>query len=833
MSLSYPFRLAALELRSGLQGFRIFLACLIIGVAAIAGVGSLSDRLEEGLVREGQPLLGGDVEFSLPHRELTPQEDKFMKDLGQTSEALTLRAMAAAGEQSALVEVKAVDGFYPLYGKLALEGDAELQPILSSGEAVADPLLFTRFGLEPGDRIKLGDAEIRLAAKILREPDKISSGFALGPRLLISRQTLDKAAILKPGSLASLRVRVKLADPDRGPSIEALSKQTFPSEPWRVRARGEAAPQLVRGLEQLTLFLTLAGLTALITGGIGIANAVKAFLDGRRRSIAILKSLGATSGQVLQVYLAEVLIVAAIGISIGAYIGAVVPAIVASLAASVLPIPIATGVAWSAIGVAVLFGFIAVIAFTLWPLGRAVLGEPAILLRGGVGLVYQLPSKTVMAAIGVSFLALGLLAFARFDGRMVTVYYLAGLAAAFVLLAGLGVLVMAVARKCPHSRHVTLRLAVANLHRPGAATPAMMLALGLGLTLFVALAQVEAGLGRELRTALPQAAPSFYFVDVEDAIEPELSGLILATPGVTSLVKAPILRGRITALNGVSPDSIKPTGDGVWALRGDRGITYSDVLPPNSTLVAGQWWQAGYSGPPLVSLTRDVAEGLGLKIGDKISVNILGRDITAEITSLRDVNWRSLGINFVMVFSPNTLAAAPKNWLMTADVPGDQEGPLLKKLTASFPAVTAVRVRDALDAAEQVATAFLRGLRAGSLLTLVTGTLVLMGALSGSLAARSHDAVVLKTCGATRRELVTAFAVEYALVGLIAAGFAVLAGSAAGWLLLTQIFEVPFLFAPGAAAITAALALTVSTLAGLIATWRALSLPPAAILRGV
>ncbi|MDP4823412.1 MAG: FtsX-like permease family protein, partial [Aestuariivirgaceae bacterium] len=573
MRAAYPLRLALLELRSGLQGFRIFLACLIIGVAAIAGVGSLSDRLAEGLVREGQPLLGGDVEFSLPHRTLTQAEDEFLNGLGQTSQALTLRAMAAAQDQSALVEVKAVDGLYPLYGTLELEGGAALQPILARGQAVADPLLFTRFGLEPGARIKLGDAEIVLAAKIVREPDKISSGFALGPRLLISRETLDKAGILKPGSLASLRVRVKLADPALGAGVEARSKEAFPNEPWRVRARGQAAPQLTRGLDQLTLFLTLAGLTALITGGIGIANAVKAFLDGRRRSIAILKSLGATSGQVLTVYLAEVLIVAAVGISIGVAIGALVPWIAGSLAASVLPIPIATGIAWGALGVAALFGFTAVIAFTLWPLGRAALGEPAILLRGGVGLGLLLPSRRVMAAMAFSFLALGLLAFIRFDGWMVTVYYLGGLAAAFVLLAGLGVLVMAVARRLPRPSNATLRLAMANLHRPGAATPAMMLALGLGLTLFVALALVESGLGRELRTALPQAAPSFYFVDVDDAIEPQLSGVIAETPGVTSLIKAPMLRGRITALNGASPDSVKPTGDGVWALRGDRGVT--------------------------------------------------------------------------------------------------------------------------------------------------------------------------------------------------------------------------------------------------------------------
>jgi putative ABC transport system permease protein len=827
----YPFRLGVAELRSGLQGFHVFLACLVIGVGAIAGVGSLSDRLNEGLKREGQPLLGADIEFSQSYRALAANEQRFFDELGKTSQVITMRAMALAREQSVLVELKAVDAVYPLYGALALIDGSDANAVLARGEALVEPLLLSRLGIQLGDSVRVGGTDLRVGGVIAREPDKISSGFALGPRLMMSREALDRAQLLQPGSLAVLRLRVKLADPTAVAQVEKRAKLELVDAGWGTRSRENVAPQLTRGLEQLTLFLTLAGLTALITGGIGIANAVKAFLDAKRRSIAILKSLGATTRQVLVVYLTEVVAVACVGILAGLVLGAGVPWVVRELAGEFIPVPIAAGLAWNALLLAAVFGMVAVLAFSLWPLGRAVRGEPAVLLRGGESLRLGLPRWPVLLGMVLSFLLLAGLAYVRFDQRAATLYYLGGLVGAFVLFAMLGWLVAVVSRRMPRPQHAVLQLAIANLHRPGAATPAMMLALGLGLTLFVALALVQSGLSRQLRTALPIAAPSFYFVDVADAIAPEMSAMLLETSGVTHLVKAPMLRGRIVRLNGNSPDSIKPTGDGVWALRGDRGITYSDVLPENSKLVAGEWWPVDHQGAPLVSLTRDVAEGLGLKIGDTITVNVLGREITAGIANLRDVEWRSLGINFVMVFTPNALVGAPKSWLMTADVPPAQEADLMKRLTKSFPNVTAVRVRDALDAADKIASAFLSGLSAGSLVTLATGTLVLMGALSGSLAARRHDAVVLKTCGATRRELVVSFAVEYALVGLLAASVSVVAGSAAAWLLLTRIFEVPFVFDPLAAAATAFMALALSTLAGLAATWKALSQPPAQILR--
>ena len=831
MNLNILARLALAELRSGLQGFRIFLACLFIGVASIASVGALSNRLSEGMRQEGQPLLGGDIEIAMPYRALNKAEEDYIRGLGKVSQVLTLRGMASAQGKAALVEVKAVDQLYPLYGQFELASGENLQALLSEGKVVVDPLLLQRLGLASGDKIKLGETEFIIATTIKKEPDLISSGFAFGPRLLLSHESLKKAALLQPGSLANLRFKIALDNSQNWQSLTESTKEKFPDSGWRVRGRDQAAPQLTRGLDQLTLFLTLAGLTTLITGGIGIANAVKAFLDGRQKTIAIFKSLGATRAQVLGIYLIEILLVASLGIAAGLIFGMFMPLLVAYLASDLLPIPIATGIAWPALLLAAIFGYLAVFAFALWPLGRAIEGPAAILLRGGENIRKQLPDKRLWLIIALCFVALSALAYFGFSARMITLYYLAGLAIAFVLLAILGQLMMKATQYIPRPRQPVFALALANLYRPGSATPAMTLALGLGLTLFVAIGQVQLSLSRELQMNLPQRAPSFFFIDVNDAIEPAFSAALQAQEGVSDIERVPRLMGRITKVKDLDASEVKPTGDGVWALRGDRGITYSQDIPENSKLVAGEWWPKNYQGPPLVSMTKDVAEGIGVTVGDQIGVNVLGREITATISSLREVEWRSLGINFVLVFDPSALAGAPKSWLMTAQVPPASEGDVLNQLALEFPAVTAVRVRDALDVAETIITGFLRGLDAGSIVTLITGTLVLMGALAGSVASRARDAVVLKTCGVTRRELIAAFAVEYALIGFVAACFALITGSLAAWAQLYWVFEVNLIFAPLSAGLTAFMALMIAILAGLMVTWRALSLPPAQILR--
>jgi len=392
-------------------------------------------------------------------------------------------------------------------------------------------------------------------------------------------------------------------------------------------------------------------------------------------------------------------------------------------------------------------------------------------------------------------------------------------------------LLMRIVAALPQPGNVYVRHALLALHRPGASAVSVILALGLGLTLFVALALTDRTISEELRSGLPQKAPAFFVLDVRNTELPAFREMVLAEKGVTSVNNAPMLRGRITAVKGVESEKVQVSPDAAWALKGDRGLTYSDTVPEGSTLVAGDWWPADYAGPPLVSMVDEIANGLDVKIGDRIRVNVLGREIEAEVKSLRRVNWRSMGINFVMVFSPNTLKAAPHSHVVTIEMADGDEAALLNHIAERFPSVTAVRVKDALATVSDLLSRMLAAVRGANVLTLLTGVLVLSGALAASLAARSYEAVVLKTYGATRRQLLLAFMLEYGLLGLVAALFGMIVGSLGAWYLSSFILELGFAFSWPVAVFTALLAMVLTVGAGLAVTARALSVKPSSHLR--
>lgn len=831
-------RFAWRDLRSGLHGFRILLACIVLGVAAIAAVGSLSSALERGIANEGQPLLGGDLEFSVIHRQLDPEELALLEAAGRVSAVATLRAMAQAGDNRALVEVKAVDDLYPLYGAVELEGGRTLAetlaPLAGRFGVAAEPQLLARLGLVPGDEVRIGAATFEVRGVIGREPDRVADGLIIGPRLMMSHAALAATGLVRPGSLITWRYRVALPG-SPGPAavseVREAAAAAFPDAGWSIRTRDRAAPGVERFLDRLTFFLTLVGLTALIVGGVGVANAVSAFLQRKRDSIAILKCLGAPAGLVFRTYLIEVLIVASLGIGLALALGAATPFAVEWLFADVLPVPIAAGLDGRALGRALVFGYLVTLAFALWPVARARTIAPTALFRMASLAGWSLPEPRFLIAIGLCLAAIAVLALAAFPNRELTLWYLGGLSAGFVVLSGLAFAVMRLAERRLRPKGAVVRYAIANLYRPGAPTPSIILSLGLGLMLFVTLALIDRNIGEELRSSLPERAPSFFFLDVQGSERDEFVALLQAQPGVEAVDTAPMLRGRVKLLNGRPVDEARPDPEVAWAVRGDRGLTYADELPAGSRLVAGRWWPRNYDGPPLVSFVDEVAEGLGLNIGDTVTVNVLGRDITAEIANLRHVDWRSLQINFAMVFSPNTLRAAPHAHIVTAAAAEETESAMLAAMSEAFPTVTAVRVRDALEAVNELVGKLIVGVRAASAVTFITGIVVLAGALAAGLAGRLYDAAVLKTLGATRPQLMGAFAIEYALLGLTAAAFATIAGTAAAWAIVRFLIEMPWTFSPATAVATAAAAMAATVVVGLLTTWRALDAKPARLLR--
>ncbi|MEE1656672.1 ABC transporter permease [Microvirga sp. CF3062] len=839
-------RLAFRELRAGLKGFGIFLACIALGVAAIASVSSLSRSLTEGISSEGRRILGGDMAFSLLQREAGAPERAFLESQGRVNIIATMRAMAIAGDKgSGLVEMKAVDGGYPTVG--TLETDPQLPPAELFAErdgafgAAVDPALLARLDLKIGDRVTVGAANVELRASLVSEPDKIADGIGFGPRLLLSQQALQATGLVQPGSLVRWTYRLTLP-PEQSTEegltrIEAEAGRVLPEAGWNIRTRLNADPRFARNIERFTQFLTLVGLTALLVGGVGVANAVRGFVDRKRGSIATLKSLGAPGGQVVMLYLTQVMLIAIVGIGIGLAFGAALPFVITGLFGHLLPIPIQPTLAWSELGIALLYGALTALVFAIAPLGRAHDVPVSGLFRDQIDPERRWPRKRYVTALTLSVVALvGLSVLAAYD-RRVALMFVAAAAGSFVLLHLVALGIMALARRLPRPRSTSPRLALANIHRPGALTPSLVLSLGLGITLLVTLALIDTNLTRQLTQSLPQKAPSFFFLDIPNQQADAFEGFLRQQTSEAQIERVPMMRGRLVTLGGRPVAEVKAPEDVSWVLEGDRGITYARTPPEGSKIVQGEWWPEDYRGRPLVSFDRRIAEGLGLKIGDEITVNVLGRNISATIANLREVEWRSMGINFVMVFSPNAFAGAPHTHLATVTFPNGSDAALDTKILRSsaqaYPMVTSVRVKDALEAVNDVVSQLVMAIRGASSIALIASLLVLAGALAAGHRARLYDAVVLKTLGATRARLLSAYALEYGLLGLATAIFGLLAGSLAAYFIVERVMNLSFTLDLSGAILASALAVLVSVGLGLVGTWRILSQKPAQYLRNL
>jgi len=837
-------RLALRELRGGVRGFGVFLACLAIGVTAIAGVGSFARALSDGMLREGSRILGGDIAFSLIHRQASPAEMDFFKSSGAVSEIGSMRAMTrTAGGAATLVELKAVDDAYPLTGKIQLEPNASLpKALLRVGNrfgAVAEPTLLLRLGITPGTEVKIGEATFLITATIVSEPDRVAAGVGFGPRLIISQEGLLATGLVQPGSLVRWSYRVRMNDGSY-PGIELMQREAreqFPNAGWEVRTRGSASPRLEQNVKRLAEFLTLVGLTALLVGGVGVANAVMHYLERKRGDIATLKAVGASGGTVFSIYLAEIGIIALAGIAIGVAAGTALPFLITSLFGKFIPLPLAPGIHPSVIALATAFGLLVALAFALWPLGRAHDVPVSALFRDTVEQSNRWPRRRYVFMVVLAVVSLAGLALLVAESRRIALIYIVAAAAIFVVLRLLAWALMTIAAKLPRPRSTALRLALANIHRPGALTPSVVLSLGLGLALLVTLTLIDGNLRRQLTQSLPKSAPSFFFVDIPSNDVGQFNAFVRQRAGSGELSEVPMLRGRILRVKDVPVDQVKVDPEQAWVLQSDRGITFTDNLPEGSTLVAGEWWPKDYSGQPLVSFEKRAADGLGLKVGDKVSVNVLGRTIEATIANLRTVEWESLGINFVMLFSPSTFRGAPHTILATLTFPDggskSAEIELQRAVANEFPAVTTVRVKEALEAINALVSDIAIAVRGASSVTLIASILVLAGALAAGHHNRVYDAVILKTLGATRKRLLFAYGLEYAILGLATALFATAAGAVAAWFVIENVMNFRFRFEPAAAGIAALTAVVLTVALGLIGTWRALGQKPAPVLRNL
>ncbi len=846
---SLALRYALRELRGGLRGFYVFIACIALGVLAIAGVGSVAASLGEGLAREGRTLLGGDAAFSLFQREAKPEEIAWLRSRGQVSVAATLRGMARAADgQLALVELKAVDDNYPMLGELTLDPKMPVADLMGERDgafgAAADATLLARLNLKRGDRVTVGSATFAIRSVVSAEPDKLAGGVGFGPRFLISEAGLRATQLLQPGSLVRWVYRVRLPDDnatDRAVTALANDARTaLPQAGWEIRSRDNASPQLERTISRFTQFLTLVGLAALLVGGVGVANAVKSHIDRRRDVIASFKALGATGRDVFAIYLTQVTVLAAIGSVIGLVLGAALPFVVVGLFGKLLPLPVVPALHPGQLALSFVYGLLTALAFGLWPLAQAHDVPVATLFREASSSEWHRPKPRYIAGMALVIALLVAVVVGLAYDRRVALVFVASSFVVFALLRVIAAALMALARALPRPRITMLRLAIANIHRPGALTPSVVMSLGLGLAVLVTVTQIDGNLRRQFMAALPERAPSFYFIDIPSTSADAFSAFLQQQVPGSTVADVPMLRGRIVSARGVRSEDIKPSTDAEWVLQSDRGLTYTGEIPKGSKVVEGQWWGADYNGPPLVSFEKKLADGLDLRIGDEVVVNVLGRNISATISNLRDVDWQSLGINFVLVFSPNAFRGAPHTHIATlteakgsaANNPAG-DATLIRAVADAYPMVTSVRVREALETIGTVVTNLVLAIRAASAITLISAILVLGGALAAGHRHRVYDAVILKTLGATRARLLGAYALEYLMIGFATAVFGVVAGSIAAWLIVTRLMTLSFVWQAGSATLVVVAALVVTVGLGLAGTLLALNQKPAAVLRNL
>jgi putative ABC transport system permease protein len=826
--LTQSLRLMRRELRNGLRGFGVFVTCLFLGVFAVAAIGNFSAAARSGLLDDAGALLGGDLELRLAHRPADHEQLAYLHQNATVSSTLQLRtmALAVASQQRRLVELKAVDGVYPLYGQPLLDPPQPLEQAFADRNdlpgALVESAFLDRLELAVGDLIQLGSTQFQIRARLVNEPDRSFGVFTLGPRVMIDQAALMQTGLVQPGSLVDYNYRLKLSDRDQVDSFRRDLDERFPDAGWRVRTWRQASPRISDFLDRMETNLTLLGLCALLLGGLGVTGAVRGYLGGKVSHIATMKSLGASRALIFTTYLLQVLFLGALATCAGLVCGAAVPWLFSSILGSNLPFPLALDFFPKVWLVAAIFGLLTALLFSLKELGTACRIPPALLFRGYVETRKKTSGPGVRIAMAITATLLIAVALLSSADQRLALWFISGAAICFLLFHLLAALVIKLTRMAPRPSRPLLRLALTSLRSPGSPAGNIVFSLGIGLTVLVLIVQIQGNLNSLVTTTLPEKAPTFFFFDLQpQQIEPFKTLLTDYSQDVI-FEASPTLRGRITSIAGV-PAAERIIDPSVrWAIRGDRFFSYAATMPAGTQIAAGNWWPVDYQGPPLLSITSDLAAGFGVGIGDTISVSILGRTITAEIANLRTVDWSSLELNFALIFTPGTLEQAPHSFLAAAHLPAEQEEELYRQITSTFPNVSAVSVREILAnvarTLDNIGWAF-KGMAA---VTLLTGLLVLVGAISADQHRRIRDAVIYKVCGSTRKDILRVFATEFLLLGLITGGVSLLIGTLAAFAILEGPLNSDFQLQGAAVLFTLLTGIALTMILGLLGTWKAL-----------
>ncbi len=849
------------EARGGGVRLFFFIACLAVGVGAVVSVASFSDGIDAGIRREARSLLAADMAI----RSRQPIDPAFRaavekipnSALTEVLETLTVVAVdgavnpkalvdspveevGPAPRTSQLVELKAVGDLYPFYGELELEPQRDLDQLLKVDTLIAAPELLQRFNVEIGDSVRIGGRPFTIAAVLHKEPDRIGGAFSMGPRVLVSLEGFHRAELAQYGSRIVYRQLVRLPQPFEA-NVQQIRDEIATTMPDDTRYRTEtylqAQPSLRRGLRRTESYLGLAALLSLIVGGVGIAQTVRTWLSGRLDTIAIYKSLGVRPRQIVQLYLGQILVMACVAGWVGILLGVGLMWIPAQTLQGILPVdhlePIQP-LAWLqglglGIGVSLLFAWP-----PLWSAQRV---PPIRVLRRSAE---PLPPSRWAYGFAASTLVAGVGILATWQAQSVTrgALFAGGLVAVTLILGVTSRLLIALAQRPRRRARLWLRHGLAALARPGASTMSSVIALGLGILVVFAMYLVEQGLSNQLRRDLPTDAPSTFLIDIQPNQWPSVQS-ILTDEGATSFNSVPVVMARLAAIDGRSVNDIAEEreqtarergGDAeVWALRREQRLTYLKDLPEDNKLVAGELWRR--SDLAEVSIEKELAENLNVTLGSTLDFDIQGVELRLHVTSIREVDWSTFGINFFLVAEPGVLEEAPQHRIAAARLDGASALDLQDRLAAEFPNITVIQIREVLERVSDIIERLGVGIRWLGALTVLVGLAILSGAVTAGAVHRGKEVALLKTIGMTRRQIVAGFATEYAMIGLVAGTVGTVGATVLAYFVLTQGMEVSWSAAPTSYLVSILGTVALSVIAGLAASIAPLRRRPVEALR--
>lgn len=885
----FPLIMAWRETRAAWRHFVYFVLCIAVGVGAVVGIGLFAANVEQAVAREARALLGGDLEIRSSHalseagRSVLQSAVDRGAHLSHVSELVAMAAtvgQASAVVTTQIVEMKAVESGYPLYGRVVIEPEQPLSQGFASslcgamvchGAMVQESLLI-RMRLQLGDYLKIGQATFVITGIIRKEPDRMANMFSLGPRVMVSQEGLAAAELVKPGSRVRERYLLKLpTDMTLEPLLYEL-RGRLSKESVRVSSFRDAQPQLKQFLDQLGRYLGLVGLTALFVGGIGVATSVQAFLREKLQSIAVLKTLGAESAMIVRIYLSQALCLGLLGSGFGVAIGVALQVVLPAALGGLLDANLLEQVGFSTrlsltslapIVKGLALGVLSTMLFTLWPLLTIRQIRPALIFRREMAQLEQTAEtisrsrwsrlieaiaqqdRTTVLSIMTMAAGLAVLSIWQAGSWKSGLLFMGALTAAVLLLLLAASLLVKTIGLAPLPQAVAVRHAVKNIGRPGSHAAGIMMAIGIGVMVIVTVGLLERSLIRQIGENRPTDAPTFFFIDLQPDQTQPFSQLIESRSGGAKPELTPLVRSRLHAVNGQTvsvqeesekdgdrQDDKKEEKRKSWYLTREYVLTFLDRLPKDNRLVKGAWWKSGQTfTKPLVSVEEDAAKYLDLDIGSTIELDIQGTTLTAEVSSIRKVDWGNFSTNFYMILSPGSLDGAPFTYVATVRVSQQEEVQVQQAVVAAFPNVTALNIGDMLDGFARVLDRLSLAIRAVASFCLVTGSLVMAAALAATRYRRLYESVVLKALGATRGVIARSFAAEYALLGFVAGVIGVLSASALSWAVLRSLFDLPWSLQPQLLAVSLFLTVLLCVAVGFLSTFRILGQKPLAILR--